>query len=361
MYLAAVMNRLLCSLHRWAIGAVRHRKMFAHRLLLCVLLAAGTTASWAFESLPLHEAIAHGKVKARVESLGGSTGDAIQLTVRRLQPKPLQVTLPPGSLLRSGRASVQDMTAARIRGKPAKDGGGLEPASDIYLDTDLEQTFVVRAYCLDFAKDNPSKDDTFTVEGPDLSMARLLQLASEEAKDTATIQAAVWILKVSVTDEALKARFPIDTQQLAAARQLVRRSTMAPRAPAPLPEADPSPSAEKAFVIVGRLLDRANKPLGAQSVYAVRLDGAELSVSTLRTEKGIVVVGTPVAITDQEGVFTFRLIPAQLNLPDGQQLVLALIDATGIRPLYDREGDTVPVRYNAEGGSVMIPVAVARN
>lgn len=357
MYLAAVLDRLLGSMRQRA--ALSHWQMRSRTLMLFIFLVVGSAMSFAFESLPLHEAIAQGKVTVKIASLGGSTGDAILLTVRRLQANPLQVTLTPGTVLRSGRASVQDMTAARIRGKPMA-RNQLEPASDFFLDKDEEQTLVVRAYCLDFDKDNPAKGDTFIIQGPDLSMARLLQLASEDAKDTTTIQAAVWILKDSVTDEALRARFRIDNPQLAAARELLRRSTTAPRAPAPLPEANQSPPAEKTFVIVGRLLDRANQPLGVQSVYAVRMHGSEISVSTRRTPKGIEVVGTPVAITDQAGVFTFRLIPAQVTLPDGQQLALALIDATGIRPLYDREGDTVLVRYNADGGSVMIPVAVAR-
>ena len=359
MNFATAIDCLPYGTQRVTVGACRRRKTLAHSLLLFAMLAAGSARSFAFESLPLHEAAAQGKVSVRVTSLGGSTGDAILLTVKRLRPQPLQVTLAPGTVLRSGQASVQNMAAAKIRGKPMA-GNRLEPMSDFYLDNDEEQTLVVRAYCLDFDKDNPATGDTFTIQGPDLNMARLLRLARESGEDTNTTQAAVWIIKDSVTDESLKAKFPINNQQLTAARALVQRTTAASDALAQLPRADSGPPAEKMFSIAGRLVDRADNPVGGQIVYAMRMKGTEISVSTRHTEKGIEVLDTPLAITDQTGVFTFRLTRAQISMRDGQQLGLALIDSTGIRPLHDREGDTVLVRYNADGGSVMIPVAIVQ-
>ena len=317
----------------------------------CLWLSAAT--AMAFEQLPLQEAFAQGKISVKVEALGGSSGDVILLKVRRLQAEPLGITLALGTLFTNSQPSAQNMTGAQIRGRLLP-GNRIESSTDIFLDTDQEQDVVIRAYCMDFKKNNPNRGSRFELGPPNSELTRILEMAVADSLDVPTIQAAVWIHNDAVKDEALKLKFPVTNEQLAAAHQLLQRiEALPPAGDAAIHDrTGPEANAAPAFVVTGHLLAITGTPISAAKVYLVRLDGSRLAVSVRRDGRDVEVVGSPVAMTDPSGTFQFRITVSENRYPDGQQLILAQIDVSGIRPLKDRAGKPIVLRFNSSGGAV---------
>lgn len=70
-------------------------------------------------SMPLDQAVKDGKVEAEITGMGGSTGDAILLAVRRKVSEPLILTLTAGTVFKSVSGTVQNMLVqpSRASGK----------------------------------------------------------------------------------------------------------------------------------------------------------------------------------------------------------------------------------------------------
>jgi hypothetical protein len=81
---------------------------------LCALLLVGAGGGSAFgeDATPLEQAVRDGKVDAEVSGLGGSTGDAILIVVRRKMPEVLRLTLTPGTVFKSAAGAGQNMAGA---------------------------------------------------------------------------------------------------------------------------------------------------------------------------------------------------------------------------------------------------------
>ena len=113
----------------------------------------------------LNSALAAGDVVlGSVHGNGSSSGTALDATLRNTTGAPLQLStrlLPPIYLL-SGTESAQNMLATRVyesggrfrmvNGEPVID---IPPGETLYI--------VFNAYCVDFEKDNPSAEDSFTL------------------------------------------------------------------------------------------------------------------------------------------------------------------------------------------------------
>jgi hypothetical protein len=170
---------------------------------------------------PLPTAIATGQVRARVRGTGGSSGDSINIEVAKgpAAPNgPLEVTVPPGTILTNGNAAGQNMVVAEVIGRLVG-GSNYTPASSILLTGLDAATYILSAFCLNFEKDNPSESDSFTVGQADALLACIMNSSSELSIEAR--QAAVWIYTDGVTYEHMNEKFSVSRQDFSAGQDIV--------------------------------------------------------------------------------------------------------------------------------------------
>lgn len=172
-------------------------------------------------TIPLEEAVKDGKVEVNIIGMGGSTGDTILLRVQRRVPKILRLGLTPGTVFKSRSGSVQDMIGAKIKGERVGPVS-YRPSSEIYLHDDNEREYIVEAYCLDFHKPNPGSNDTFVISPPDELAKNIITKGQKAGYSTKVIQSAIWIDRAKVSASKLKKRFPVNDEDINAARTLLK-------------------------------------------------------------------------------------------------------------------------------------------
>ena len=118
-------------------------------------------------TISLADAVDQGLVEVRIRGTGAASGSSIILNVRRLEPRFLQITFSPGTVLVSSVGSEQDMVVRRLQGVRI-DQQHYTPYKDITLVPDEPIEFLVEAYCLNIHKDNPSPTTTFSLGAPPL-------------------------------------------------------------------------------------------------------------------------------------------------------------------------------------------------
>lgn len=198
-------------------------------VISALLFAGGVFAQ---EAVPLGQAIRDRKIQATVTALGGSSGDAILLTVRRIVPEPLRLSLTPGIVFTSKTGKVQNMAGARIKGERTG-ATTYSPSDTIYLGDDADHLYIVEAYCMDFNKANPGAGDAFAWGEVDARAAEILNLG--RAENTKVVQSALWFDREKIDNAALKRRFPVNDQEIEAARALLQKLREAQSAPAAAP------------------------------------------------------------------------------------------------------------------------------
>ena len=144
-------------------------------LLFAVCLSLNLAAAAQQKVTPavtLQSAVAAGKVEAEFFGTGASSGDSVKLKVKkgpRAVRGPLKITVPPGSILRSSSGSAQSMVISGVEGiDKGIDMGGrvFRPTSRIVLNGSSTVTYVLKAFCAEFEKENPSSFTTFSLERP---------------------------------------------------------------------------------------------------------------------------------------------------------------------------------------------------
>ena len=179
------------------------------------------------DTVPLDQAIKHGKVEALITGLGGSTGDAILITVRRKVPDVLRLTLAPGTVFMSALGTVQNMAGASIKGERVNENS-YRPATEIMLVDNDNHSYVIEAYCLDFHKGNPGRADRFSVTAVDGSVAAILTAGKSKSASIGAIQAALWMFREGLSPAQVQARFSASTADIAVARSIIRESVQDP-------------------------------------------------------------------------------------------------------------------------------------
>ena len=190
-------------------------------LVAACLTGAVATTTFAQAPIPLDQAVRDGKVSVRVHGLGGSTGDALEIAVRSRVPGVLHLSITPGTVFRCS-GGAQDMVAAAVKGLRLS-GNTYSPTSVIHLDDQEQRTYVVEAYCLDFHKNNPSTNDTFTISTLDRKSERILRAGSQESASIGAIQSALWMDR-GVSTSRLKSRLPVTDDDIQRAREILRRA-----------------------------------------------------------------------------------------------------------------------------------------
>ncbi len=192
------------------------------------ILLVGTVCPMAFGQsvIPLEQAVRRGKVEVEIRGIGGSTGDAILLTVRRKVPEMLRLTLAPSTVFKSTSGTVQNMVGASIKGERVGENS-YRHTNEIVLTDNNKHSYVVEAYCLDFRKGNPGPSDRFSIAPPDGQALKILRAGKAKGASIQVIQAAVWMDRDGITPGQLKQRFPIGDGDIEAARGLLRDAKQA--------------------------------------------------------------------------------------------------------------------------------------
>lgn len=242
---------------------------FRQRVLtgvLAILLLAGFTAPGAAQAAAttLQSAAARGLVEYSFEGTGASSGDSVRLKVKRSPraPDPLPITIPPGTILRSGGAG-QTMVVSVVRGIDVG-GGFFQPTARLVLNGSAPVTAILSAFCAEFEKDNPSASTPFTLEPPDPTLACVLTRSRNLS--VATQQAAVWMYTDHLTYQHMNEKFSVSPAEWAAAEPVVRACTAAaPQAREQLrPSPNPPPAAADADDLFNRFFGTA-PPAGGRT------------------------------------------------------------------------------------------------
>ena len=180
-------------------------------------------------TVTLQDAIRDGLVAATFTGLGGSSGDAVKVQVRRLRnagDRRLALRVPPGSLLRSASAAVQNMIVMEVRGRDAGNSK-YAPASEIVVSDDKPVTYILSAMCADFDKENPSEQTTFSlVEPQDLVLVCVARKGGGDRPVPAS-QAAVWMHTDKVSYSEMNERFPVSPAEWAVGEEILRSCVFA--------------------------------------------------------------------------------------------------------------------------------------
>ena len=174
-------------------------------------------------ALELRQALAQGLIEAQMRGTGSAAGDSIIATLTRKVPRMLEIAVPRGTVLTSDDPTTQDMVVLQVRGIPVG-GEKFEPVSTIRLTSDAPQEFLLEAYCLDFAKENPSATTHFSLGDLASSEVQTVLEALDDvpaAQHTiGAIQTAIWVATEDVCEEELQGRFPASEEDIENARTI---------------------------------------------------------------------------------------------------------------------------------------------
>ena len=182
-------------------------------------------------ALDLRQALAQGLVEPEYRGNGASSGDSIIVELTRKAPRPLELSVPAGTVLRSQDPAVQNMVVLGVRGVPIG-GGKFQPTSSIRLTSDAPQEFLLAAYCLDFDKANPSGSTGFSVGElalPEVqAILKALNTAPVAQHTIGAIQTTIWVATEDVCERDLLARFPVAATDITAALALIEAAGLDP-------------------------------------------------------------------------------------------------------------------------------------
>ena len=203
-------------------------------LLVCLGAAVSVRAE------ELAAAVAAKKVSVSFSGTGGSSGDSVTATVKLLDKNadPLDLTIAPGTRLRSGNSSDQNMVVAGVKGEMM--GGQSYRGSSTIIARSTPSTYVLDAYCAEFEKDNPGPSTHFSVGSVDPVLACILEGAlslSVQAR-----QAAVWIYTDKATYSHVNQKFSVSRSDWDAAAAVVRNCLSRPKGSLPESSAHPGPA-----------------------------------------------------------------------------------------------------------------------
>jgi hypothetical protein len=174
--------------------------------------------------LGLNEAIKLGAIEGEFRGTGASSGDAITFKGKGTLKLSICPRLEPGSILENASGSAQNMVVASVRGLTA--GTRMRVATELTFEPEIESEYVLKAYCVNFEKDNPSEADRLQISGvasPDI--VRVVALGSPNIVAT---QLAIWAITDDVGMADVVAKFNATTVDVSAARALMLRAALDP-------------------------------------------------------------------------------------------------------------------------------------
>jgi len=153
----------------------------------------------------LWTAIESDLVSASFESIGGASGDIVELAIRRLVENDLEITFEPGRMLENQGGGRQDLVLASLTGRKAGAGSYI-PTSKISLTNDLLREYIIEAFCAEAHAANPAAGDNLVLTAPYSSALTAVLKSAENRDATLTVtQAGVWVVTDDITEAELSA------------------------------------------------------------------------------------------------------------------------------------------------------------
>jgi TQXA domain-containing protein len=142
--------------------------------------------------------------------------------------EPKTVTIPPGSQLESSEAGAQGMMVLGVAGRVTGRGTYARTAN-IVIPATGTATYVLKAFCAEFHKDNPSESTQFTLRPPDTTLACIARQSLKANSSLEATQAAVWMYTDRLTFQEMSEKFRISSADWSAAQEIVSACGITPR------------------------------------------------------------------------------------------------------------------------------------
>lgn len=213
------------SSNRAYLSGILHRWLSLAWAVACLVITENTRAE------ELSAAIAARKVSVSFSGTGGSSGDSVMATVKLTDKsaESLHLTISPGTRLRSGNSSAQNMVVAGVKGEMT--GSQSYRGTSTITATSTPATYVLEAYCAEFEKDNPGSSTHFSVGSVDPVLACILEGASNLS--VSARQAAVWIYTDKASYNHVNQKFSVSRSDWDAAAAVVRNCLSRPKGSEP--------------------------------------------------------------------------------------------------------------------------------
>lgn len=251
--------------------------MKLRRILLALMASAVVLGicpvGWAADvgvAVSLQDAVRQGKVDVNVTSLGGATGNTIKVDVRRKVAEDLRIEITPGTVFLAKGGKVQNMAGGTVKGEyTGKDT--YRRTSVMVLTDDVEHSYLVESFCLDYHKPAPKRSHSFSLALADQRATRILKPPKDLSVSPWAFQCALWMDRAGVSAEELKKRYPkrVTDVEVRVARQLLSHAekTGVAEMPKDLP-ADVSVEVQKLYSSRPEVRVEAVKALGAMGERA---------------------------------------------------------------------------------------------
>ena len=201
----------------------------------------------------LSEAIDNKFANAMICGLGASSGEAVIMAISSALADPMEITLDEGATLRSSDSEAQDMVLDSVA-KESSDETTKEIAKActeaaereerrLKNDQDISEgwkkinlisipgfetrVYIVRAYCLDFEKGNPSAKTRFSLSNDANSETKMVfkyLRQNPAAFKASAIQLATWAINGDLDPDEIAEKFPFDESERVDACSLLKRA-----------------------------------------------------------------------------------------------------------------------------------------
>ncbi len=171
--------------------------------------------------LSLTAAVQQGAAEVYISGRGYSTGDALQLRVRKKIAGELNIKIEPGTVLVHTKANCQSMVVYGVKWQWTAQAKWAA-CNQIHLSANAEQTFIMEGYCRDAKLPSPKTSDYFTLAKPDEACLKVLIEGKQSDCTPKIIQAAIWIARDNVQDSFLAGNFRCNNLEIDAAKSLLQ-------------------------------------------------------------------------------------------------------------------------------------------
>ena len=285
--------------------------------------------------LNLSEAIREQVVKAEIRGTGDSSGDSILLKLTCLVPRTVQINIPIGTVLISDDPSVQSMVIRKVKGI-AVGAMRYQPVKSIILNSNEPKEYVLEAYCLDFHKENPSKESTFWVR-PDPANSEIIDVLKTadrldpEIATVPAIQTAIWALTEDMSEDELKERFRVTPEDIENAKAVLDTAGFEAKTfrlytpPSPTPVPTPSPGDGTSFDSPKLLKANTKLPVELQTPKGTATKELYLYITDVKPGQKVVVKAR---VLELEKVWAPRY-EVSLHNEEREKLVSDHLSSTG--------------------------------
>jgi hypothetical protein len=161
----------------------------------------------------------------RYEMTGIDNSLSLMLKVERLTATDIDVYIVPGTVFDPGGGGVQRMAVWNVVGivNPNDDQEPMRAVTSIYLPTTAPRSYLVDAYCLDFALANPSAQNTFlALAQPHVRAAQIISVGNSQHLSPQSVQSAIWIDQNHVTRQEIQSHYNASDKEIDDAFDLLK-------------------------------------------------------------------------------------------------------------------------------------------